>query len=96
VITDQEQVLDPNDAHLARTLVALAGLKFAEGDNTAAESLCDRALKIQESDYGTESLHLVRTLSLYAGIERRLGHNDRADALAARAAMLRKQMSESR
>jgi tetratricopeptide (TPR) repeat protein len=96
VVIDQKQVLDQNDAHLARTLVALAGLKFAEDDNTAAEPLCERALKIQESDYGTGSLHLVRTLSLYAAVERHLGNKEKADALATRASALRKQMAKSR
>lgn len=96
VLIDQERELDPNDVHLARTLVALAGLKFAEGNNTAAEPLCKRALKIQESDYGTDSLHLVRTLSLYTTVERQLGKSDTANALAARAAVLRKQISKFR
>ena len=89
VLTDQEQVLDPNDAHLARTLMALAGMKATNGKYAEAEPLCERALKIQEADYGTDNPQLARTLSLYSAVERHLGKIGKADALAARAAGLR-------
>jgi Tetratricopeptide repeat len=82
--------------HLARTLLALAEMKDVEGKFTDAEPLCERALKIQEADYGRANPQLIRTLSLYTRVEQRLGNKDKASALAARAAALRKQLAEPR
>lgn len=93
VLVDQEQVLDPNDVHLASTLITLARMKAEGGKHSEAEPLCERALKIQEVDYGKDSPQLARILSLYASVERGLGHKDKADTLAARAAALRQRAS---
>lgn len=95
-LAEQEQVLDPRDAHLARTIVQLAGLEMRQGEYSDAERLCERALKIQEADYGPDNPRLMQTLSLYASVERQLHKTDKADALAARAATLRKKLAGRR
>jgi tetratricopeptide (TPR) repeat protein len=91
VLTDQEQTLDPNDAHLARTLLALAGMKYAGGKYSEAEPLCEGALKIQEADYGPDNPQLQRALNTCAGVERHLGNVQKADTLAGRASALRQE-----
>jgi tetratricopeptide (TPR) repeat protein len=60
-LAGQEQVLDPNDAHLARTLMALAEIKGTGGKYAEAEPLCERALKILEADYGPDNPQLAES-----------------------------------
>jgi Tetratricopeptide repeat len=74
----------------------LAGVKTRKGEYPEADPMCDRALKIQEADYGPDSPKLVRMLSLFASVERQLHKKDRADALAARAAALRQKLAVRR
>lgn len=95
-LAHQEQVLDPHDEHLARTLMQLADLKVRQGEYSDAEPLCERALKIQEADFGPDNPQLMQALCLYASIERQLRNTDKADALAARAAALRRKWTVRR
>jgi hypothetical protein len=67
----------------------LAELKMREGEYSDAEPLCDRALKIQETDYRLDNSQLRPAQDLYVVVQRHLHGIDKANALAARAAALR-------
>jgi hypothetical protein len=65
-------------------------------EHSEAEPLYERALKIQEDNYGPDYPRLMQTLSLYASVERHLQKMDKVDALAARAAALQQKLAGRR
>ncbi len=96
VLAVQEKILDPTDARTSMTLGELVWMKVKAGDYSGAAPLCEQLLKIQESNYGPDSLQSIVTMEDYSSILQHLGENEKADALAARAAALRKQAAGAR
>ena len=67
----------------------LAELRMREVEYSDAEPPCERALKIQETDYRPDNSQLPPTFDLYVAVKRHIHGIDNVNALAARAAALR-------
>jgi tetratricopeptide (TPR) repeat protein len=100
----QEQLLGPDHARVADTLLQLGSLyeqaaRTEEAKGTGAAALAryaqaaevyDRALKIQEKNFGPDSQQLGRVLSGYASVLRKLHADAQAVQLEARLNSLKK------
>ena len=60
-------------------------MKSVQGETSEAQALAERALKLQEANFGPESPELISALTACSTFAREMGEFDKAKALETRA-----------